>query len=210
MPPLCQAARVARAQQVVAWSSGSWRGSAASAQEDGDHLVVRPEPGADLWRTTGYGFVRDSAPALLAPLPPGTAVEVDVVADLPGTYDQAGLLVRVDERTWTKAGLETTDGALHVGAVVTRGASDWSLAPVPQWSGRVVTVRASRDGDALTLRARVAGEPWRMLRLAPLDPAATASAGPCCAAPDSGGVSVRFTAWRTGPADAGLHEPGLD
>jgi regulation of enolase protein 1 (concanavalin A-like superfamily) len=193
----------------VPWSTGTWLRGPAGAQDEDGALVLTAAGGTDLWRTTSYGFVHDSAPALLTPLPAGSAVEVDVLVDLPGLYDQAGLLVRVDETTWTKAGLEVTDGAVHLGAVVTRGSSDWSMAPVPEWAGTVVTVRASRDGDALVLRARTAGQPWRMLRVAPLDPAAEVAAGPFCAAPTTGGLAVRFTGWRTGPADADLHAPGL-
>ena len=197
------------ALRPLPWSAGTWLHEPERAREDGADLLVTAAHGSDLWRTTSYGFVRDSAPALLAPLPGGRAVEVDVLVDLPGLYDQAGLLLRVDEETWTKAGVETSDGAPQLGAVVTRGVSDWSLAPVPEWSGTVVTLRASRSGDAVALRARSDGGPWRLVRVAPLDPAAEVAAGPFCAAPDSPGLTVRFTGWRTGPADANLHHPGL-
>lgn len=199
----------AAAPRPLPWSEGTWLNAPARAAEDGGDLLVTAVAGTDLWRTTSYGFVRDSAPALLTPLPVGRAVEVDVLVDLPGLYDQAGLLVRVDESRWTKAGVEVSDGAPQLGAVVTRGVSDWSMAPVPEWSGQVVTVRASRAGDALTLRARAAGQPWRMLRLCPLPLEEEALAGPFCAAPDSGGLTARFTGWRTGPADADLHDPAL-
>ncbi len=59
--------------------------------------------------------------------------------------------MRLDERTWIKAGIEYCDGALQLGAVVTAGASGWSSAPVP-WHGREMTLRASRSGDAVTVR----------------------------------------------------------
>jgi uncharacterized protein len=68
-----------------------------------------------------------------------------------------------------------------------------------------VTVRASRDGDAVTVRARVDDEPFRLVRLAPFPPGATVLAGPYCAAPTRSGLTVRFTRWTTGPADAALH-----
>ena len=32
------------------------------------------------------------------------------VVDYPSLYDQAGLLVRVDETTWVKTGVEISDG----------------------------------------------------------------------------------------------------
>ncbi|RJK95394.1 DUF1349 domain-containing protein [Vallicoccus soli] len=191
----------------VPWSQGTWLNPPPEAREDGGDLVVLAAGGSDLWRTTSYGFVRDSGHALLAPLAAGEAVEVSFVAAHDRLYDQAGVLVRVDERTWTKAGVEVSDGAPQLGAVVTRGASDWSMAPVPEWAGTTVTVRASRAGDALTLRARSGGGPWRMLRLAPLDPGAAALAGPYLCAPQGEGLRVRFTRWATGPADTGLHDP---
>ncbi|MBP2329611.1 regulation of enolase protein 1 (concanavalin A-like superfamily) [Kibdelosporangium banguiense] len=103
-------------------------------------------------------------------------------------YDQAGLFIRVDPRTWLKAGIEQTDGAPHLGAVVTHGQSDWSLAPVQDWAGRPVTVRASRTGDAVTIRARVAREPWRTIRLTPLAPDAVATAGRFACSPQRAGL----------------------
>lgn len=190
----------------VDWSSGTWWQQPVRAVEEPDGaLSVEPGAGSDLWRHTSYGFVHDDAPALLAPFPVDSAVEVDFRLDWTEQFDQAGVLVRVDDRNWVKAGVEVSDGQPQVGAVVTREFSDWSVAPVPDWTGREVTVRVSRAGNALTVRARVAGEPWRLVRLAPLAPDAEASAGPYCCSPSRGGLTVHFTAWRHGPADATLH-----
>ena len=129
-------------ERDLPWSSAEWLNPPAGATEDGTGLLVTAREGSDFWRTTGYGFVRDDGHALLTAFPAGSAVEVGFVADLPELYDQAGLLVRVDESHWIKAGVETSDGAPQLGAVVTHGSSDWSLAPVPEWAGREVTVRA--------------------------------------------------------------------
>ncbi|SBT50574.1 DUF1349 domain-containing protein [Micromonospora narathiwatensis] len=189
----------------VDWSAGTWLNPPARTEESGDGLLVEPRGGSDFWRRTSYGFVHDDGSALLAPFPVDSAVEVSFRLDYGAQFDQAGVLVRVDDRRWTKAGVEVSDGQPQVGAVVTDEVSDWSVAPVPEWSGREVTVRVSRVGDALTVRARVDGEPWRLVRLAPLDPTAEASAGPYCCSPSRGGLVVRFTGWRRGPADAALH-----
>ncbi|MEV0428403.1 DUF1349 domain-containing protein [Micromonospora sp. NPDC050495] len=189
----------------VDWSAGTWLNPPERAEPAGDGLLVEPRGGSDFWRRTSYGFVHDDGSALLAPFPPDSAVEVSFRLDYAAQFDQAGVLVRVDERRWTKAGVEVSDGEPQVGAVVTDELSDWSVAPVPEWSGREVTVRVSRAGDALTVRARVDDEPWRLVRVAPLDPAAVATAGPYCCSPSRGGLLVRFTGWRRGPADAALH-----
>ncbi|MFY1588804.1 DUF1349 domain-containing protein [Micromonospora sp. WMMD734] len=192
--------------RTLDWDEGRWLHPPVRVDRTDDGaLLVEPAANSDLWRHTGYGFVHDDGPALLAPLPAGGAVEVDFLLDYTEQFDQAGVLVRVDERNWIKAGVEVSDGLPQVGAVVTREFSDWSVAPVPDWQGREVTVRASRDGDALTVRARVADGPWRLVRLAPLDPDAVALAGPFCCAPTRGGLTVRFTGWRQGPADRELH-----
>lgn len=138
--------------------------------------------------------------------PADAAVEVSLLARFDTLYDQAGLMVRVDEHTWIKAGVEMTDGLPHLGAVVTHNQSDWSLTPVPDWDNRLVTIRASRAGDAITVRARTETEPWRMVRLAPLPPDATATAGPFCCSPQRAGLQVRFTRFALGDADKTIHQ----
>jgi len=55
------------------------------------------------------------------------------------------------------------------------------------------------------MRIRTADDPWRLLRLAPIDPDAVAFAGPFCCAPERDGLQVTFTRWAAGPADVALH-----
>lgn len=191
--------------QDIGWQHGTWLNRPADVRTDGDDLLVTTGANTDFWRTTSYGYVEDSGHALLTPFPVDSAVEVTFVADFDELYDQAGLMVRVDENTWLKAGTELTDGATHLSTVVTNGVSDWSQAAVPEWASRAVTVRVSRAGDALTVRARADDEPWRTIRLAPLSPDAVASAGPACCSPKRAGLTVRFTRFVTGPADTALH-----
>ncbi|MDO8106014.1 DUF1349 domain-containing protein [Isoptericola sp. b441] len=190
---------------TVAWTSGSWTTPPQDVRTDGGDLLVTAVEGSDAWRHTSYGFVHDDAHGLLTPLPVGSATEVDVVVDYAEQFDQAGVLLRVDPQTWVKAGVEVSDGAPQLGAVVTHGRSDWSVAPVPEWTGRVVTIRVSRAADAVTVRARASGAPWRLVRVAPFPGDVSASGGPYCCAPTRAGLTVRFRAWRIGPADSALH-----
>ncbi|MFL6117732.1 MAG: DUF1349 domain-containing protein [Catenulispora sp.] len=190
---------------AVPWSEAVWHNPPPRAAADGPDLVVDVAAETDFWRVTSYGYSRDTGHALLIPFPAGTAVEVSFRADLAEQFDQAGLLVRVDEQTWTKAGVEFADGVPQLGAVVTRGSSDWSTAPVPDWAGREVTIRCSRAVDAITIRARREDGPWQLVRLAPLAPEATALAGPACCAPTRAGLRVRFTRFAVGAADGALH-----
>jgi uncharacterized protein len=188
------------------WADGTWRNPPAAAAVDGQHLLVTAVGGSDAWLHTSYGFVHDSAHALLAPMPLNSAVEVDFLLDYGDQFDQAGVWLHLADTHWVKASVEVSDGVPQVGAVVTDGCSDWSVAPVPEWSGRRVTVRMSRAGNAVTVRAAADGEPFRLVRLLPLDPNAEASAGPYCASPTRAGLMVRFTGWRAGDPDPALHD----
>lgn len=194
---------------TLEWNDGRWTREPAETRRDDAALVVTAVEGSDYWRTTHYGFVHDDGHGLLADWAAGTAVEVTFDAStLTALYDQAGILLFAGEEQWVKAGLEVSDGVLHLGAVVTNGVSDWSMAPVPEWAGETVTIRASRGGeavDAVTLRARTATSGWRTLRVAPFT-AGAAQAGPMICAPMRADLEVRFTRWAVTAADGDLHE----
>ncbi len=195
------------AMTPVPWSAGRWTTPPAAVESAGQDLLVTPAARSDAWRETSYGFVHDDAPALVADLVTPGAVEVTFTVDLTTQFDQAGLMIRADERTWIKAGVELSDGVPQLGAVVTLGRSDWSVRPVPEWSGRRVTLRASRAGDAVTIRARVDDGAFALVRVAPFPADAIAAAGPyaCCPTRAEPALTVRFHSWLTGPADAALH-----
>jgi regulation of enolase protein 1 (concanavalin A-like superfamily) len=190
---------------TIPWSDGRWTTEPVRSDITDDGLHVTAREGSDAWRLTSYGFVHDSEHALLAPMEPESAVEVQFRLDFSDQFDQAGIFVKVDDETWIKAGVELSDGVESLGAVVTQGTSDWSLSPLADWTGRLVTVRGSRSGNALTVRARVDDEPWRLVRVAPLRADAVVSAGPFCCAPSRDGLTVHFTSWRSTPPDASLH-----
>ncbi|SCX55297.1 hypothetical protein SAMN03159343_3242 [Klenkia marina] len=186
-------------------AAATWTTEPAAVRRTDEGLEVSAVRGSDAWRVTSYGFVHDDAHGLLAPFGARDAVEVRFRLDYDQQFDQAGVLLRASPQTWVKAGVEVSDGVPQVGAVVTAGRSDWSVAPVPDWHGREVTVRASREGDAVTVRARVDDEPFRLVRVAPVDPDLELRAGPYCCAPTRDGLVVTVTGWRRTAPDAALH-----
>ena len=190
----------------VAWSEGTWTHPPVSSQENEGGIVIEAHQQSDAWRETAYGFTHDSEHALLADLATEEAMEVTFEGSFNAQFDQAGLFVRIDQETWIKAGVESVDGLLQLGAVVTHGFSDWSVAPVAEWAGRPITIRASRSGNAMTIRARVNDEAWRLVRLCYWPEGVASKAGPFVAAPTRAGLRVTFTSWSRGPIDTSLHD----
>lgn len=190
----------------VAWSAGSWFTTPPKVVYDGEAMIVDAAPESDLWRNTSYGFVHNSAHGLLIDFPNESSVEVSFILDLRGQFDQAGILVRADDEHWTKAGIEFAEGALQIGAVVTSINSDWSTWPQDEWSGKEITIRASRAGGALTIRAKAVDEQsWQLIRVAPIEPTLDWKAGPHLACPSKGQLQIRFTNFTKGSADTSLH-----
>lgn len=196
----------------IPWSAGTWTNPPYSAKETpAGHLRVAARQGSDAWLVTSYGFRRASENALVAPFPHGSAVEVTFEPRFTEEFDQAGIFIRASETRWVKAGLERSDGHLQLGAVVTDGMSDWSVAPVDSWNKTRIRIRASWSTDALTIRAGVDGEPLRLVRLLPWTPdlGSTTTAGPFVASPsrtrDYAPLTVEFREWVATPADESLH-----
>lgn len=189
----------------AAWSAGTWSHPPTAVVERGSDLLVTAAEGSDAWRITSYGFVHDSEHALLAPFAVDSAVEVEFTADFTSQFDQAGVFVRVSAEHWVKAGVEFSDGAPQLGAVVTAPRSDWSLAPVPHWAGTRVLVRVSRSDGALTIRARSGDGDLQLVRVVPLEDGLDAWAGPFVCAPTRAGLTVTLHAWRTEEPDHSLH-----
>ena len=188
----------------VAWSEGSWTREPVSQSQEGAVLTVEAAAESDWWRTTSYGFIHDDGHALVKDFPNESSVEVSFILDYTEQFDQAGIFITADNENWIKAGVEFCDGFPQVGAVVTQTKSDWSVAPVAEWMNKEVTIRVSRSGDAVTVRAGINGD-LRLVRVAPLDPTRTWSAGPMFCAPTRAGLKVNFTQWSEGPADLELH-----
>jgi hypothetical protein len=180
----------------------AWINEPASWSGDAPALVVATDKATDFWRETFYGFVRDSGHAFLTPISGDFTISATVVGDYEQLYDQAGLMLRLDERNWIKTGIEYTDGMMHFSVVVTREVSDWSVIPLPDARpDDAVEMRLTRHGDAVRIQYRLGGTSWQMARLAPF-PAADASAGVMACSPERGGFRARFRDIAVGPAIA--------
>ena len=154
-------------------------------------LDVAAERGTDFWRVTGYGFIRDGGHVYGRTIQGDTDISVRLRGQFRHQYDQAGLMLYVDESTWIKAGVEYVDGRLHLSTVVTRDFSDWSMTEAPD-GVEDVWLRLTRRAEAVEVHFSADGEDYRQLRLGYLPPDRAALAGVMCAAPEGEGFAVSF------------------
>jgi regulation of enolase protein 1 (concanavalin A-like superfamily) len=188
----------------IAWSQGTWTRQPASVSELDGLLKFESIEASDWWRITSYGFIHNDGHALVTDFPNESAMEVSFILDYTEQFDQCGIFLTADDENWIKAGVEFCDGYPQVGAVVTRTTSDWSSARIAQWVGKEVTVRASRSGDAITIRAGIGGD-LQLVRVAPLTSTLTWKAGPMACAPTRAGLVTTITGWSIGDKDQELH-----
>ena len=108
-----------------------WLNEPASWQRAGDVLKVDVDAGTDFWRATGYGYIHDSGHVYGEVLPGDLDVSVRIRGTFASQYDQAGIMLRVDERTWLKTGVEFFEGRPRLSTVLTAGWSSWMVADLP-------------------------------------------------------------------------------
>jgi len=168
-------------------------------------LRVETAGGTDFWRKTFYGFVHHNGHFLHCDVVGDFTVEVTISGDYSALYDQSGLMLRASDSHWIKTGIEFTDGVAHVSAVVTNGQSDWSVMPLPAFSGSL-RIRLTRHGDAIRVQFLHEGE-WQLVRLGYLALPDLCSVGIMCCSPQRAGFEARFDDFVLGDAiSRDLHE----
>ena len=111
-------------------------------------LAAETGDSTDFWLETFYGFTHDNGHFGFTDRVGDFSAEVTFAGVYRELYDQAGMMLRLDERTWLKAGIEYTDGQQHLSVVVTRGVSDWSVLPLAT-APASVRLRLTRLGSAV-------------------------------------------------------------
>lgn len=167
-----------------------WRWLNEPARWDGDSVTTDAD--TDFWRTTHYGYVRDTGHILGVDRAGDFELVVTFAGDYTDQYDQAGIAIWLDEKNWIKSGVELVDGQHQVSSVVTRDVSDWSVVALTEPAEKV-TIKAARTGDTVTISYGLNGAPpATMLRLAYFPPELSVLAGVMCASPTGKGFATRF------------------
>jgi len=162
-------------------------------------LNLETDDATDFWRETHYGFTHDSGHFLGVETPSSFTCQLRIRGTFEALYDQAGLMVRVNERQWVKAGIELSDGQAMLGSVLTDGRSDWATSPYTA-DPSDFWMRATVADGVLRLQVSSDGRRWPLVRLCPFTVAPHYQVGPMACSPKRGGLKVAFSDWTLGPA----------
>lgn len=169
-------------------------------------LCVTTDAATDFWRQTHYGFTRHSGHFFARTTAGGFTAQLRVRARYEALYDQAGIMVRVDEATWMKAGVELSDGEALLGSVLTREQSDWATGRFGGDPGDF-HMRVTVAEGVIRVQASADGLVWPLLRLAPFPVADTYQVGPMCCTPERAGLVASFSEFTvTPPLGRDLHD----
>ncbi len=169
-----------------------WHSPPDQFQLDSEGLTVVTNGYTDLWRETKAGFIKDDGHFFGRPVGRQFSASLRVEASYEHQYDQAGLMIRADERTWIKAGIELSDGEPQMGAILTLGKSDWSTGPY-RGNPSDFWIRANLKNGCLQVDCSEDGKRWRLVRMCPFPDESPLYVGPMTCSPKRAGLRVRFS-----------------
>ncbi len=181
------------------FTQGSWLNAPEKFTRDEAQLRVTTDANTDFWRTTSYGFIRDSGHFFGTHVDGAFTAQLHVAAQYSALYDQAGMMVRIDAQHWIKCGVEFSDGQLLLSTVLTLDKSDWAVSLAPAMPDGF-WLRVTVEKGVIRVQYSTDGLRWPLLRLAPFPEAGHYLVGPMCCTPERGGLEVVFLQFSLGPA----------
>ena len=145
----------------------------------------------DYWRIAHYGFTVDDAPFYYATYGGEFEVKVKITGNYVTTFDQMGLMLRVDHENWIKAGVEFVNGKQNVSTVVTTKTSDWSVVELAE-APKSVWIKAIRRLDAVEVFYSLDDKNYTMLRMCWFPDNIPVMVGLMGASPDGKGFEALF------------------
>jgi Uncharacterized conserved protein len=180
------------------WLEGSdlvakleWFNPPASVSFDAGAVMVKSRPKTDFWRKTFYGYVTDNGHFMRIPVFGEFAFQARVNGKYAALYDQAGLMVRLDEKRWMKCGTEFVEGKRWASVVFTHEFSDWSTTEDLSQSDPVFW-RVERKKDSIEAQVSKDGLKFTTIRQGYFPPFVEAQVGIMCAAPEGAGFEAVF------------------
>ena len=133
-------------QTTKPWLMGSdliarmnWLNPPASASYGGGVITATAKPKTDFWRKTFFGYITDNGHFFHTAVYGEFMLQARVNGKYASLYDQAGLMVRLDDKQWMKCGSELVDGKRRASVVLSGGSpsarslkTSTNVPPVPK------------------------------------------------------------------------------
>ena len=185
-----------------------WQSPPPEWSIDGKRLTVITGNKTDFWNRTFYDFVRKDGHLFYQHVEGDFSAEITLHPEFDTLYDQLGLMIRADDDTWLKTGLEYSDGRAQLSTVLTRdGWSDWSTAAVSNDEVDAgIRIRLTRHGNVLRVQKLHSGV-WHLVRLGYLNLPVSTQVGLMCCSPERAGFKAVYSDYFIGePISRELHD----
>jgi regulation of enolase protein 1 (concanavalin A-like superfamily) len=157
-------------------------------------LTMFVTPKTDFWRITHYGFIVDDGPFCYETVGGEFEAKVKITGDYKSRFDQMGLMLRIDHKTWIKTGVEFVNNKINISAVVTNDKSDWSVIEIAH-NPKSLWLKTVRRLDAVEIFYSFDDETYTMMRLAYFPDHVPVMVGMTAASPDGNGFDATFEAF---------------
>ncbi len=146
----------------------------------------------DFWRRHNSGYIRDNGHFYYQEVTGDFTAKVKIILDqYQNQHGQAGLMIRVDEKTWLKSTVEFLEGKYFVSTVITRDNSEWSVVPLLNNSPWLWLCLQRRHGD-IEVKCSLDDNKYTLLNTAYLTDKETVQVGLLCACPEDDNCQVAF------------------
>jgi uncharacterized protein len=174
-----------------------WLNTPSVWRIEDENLWVVTDAKTDFWRRTHYGFTRDNGHFFAREVVGDFTAQIRVQARYEGLYDQAGIMIRIDQRNWIKAGIEWSDGQALLSSVLTIEQSDWAASaygenPTEFW------IRSTVKDNVLRYRFRRTAVNGRYCVLPPFPVQRHIALGQCVALRSDRVWECTFPTFRSG------------
>ena len=154
-------------------------------------MIMNVPSQTDYWRVAHYGFTVDDAPFYYATYGGEFEAKVKITGNYVTTFDQMGLMLRIDHENWIKTGIEYVDGKQKVSSVVTHKTSDWSVLELDH-APKSIWIKVIRKLDAVEIFYSLDDTKYIMLRMCWLQDNVPVMVGLMGASPDGEGFEAIF------------------
>lgn len=169
----------------------TWFNEPAQWEIKDKKLIMAVTPQSDYWRISHYGFTLDDAPFYYSTYGGEFETKVKITGDYNARFDQMGLMLRIDEQNYIKAGVEFVDGKFNLSTVVTHKTSDW-IVIVLEKTPPFLWIKAVRRLDAVEIFYSFDDKEYTMMRNAYLQDNTPVQVGFMAASPDGNGFRATF------------------